>query len=48
MREEHRLRMFENSMHRSVSELKREEMSGNWRKLHDENLYSSLHKLLLG
>jgi hypothetical protein len=43
-REEHRLRVFENRVPRSIFGLKRGEMIGGWRKLHNEevhNLYSS-------
>jgi hypothetical protein len=44
LREEHRLRVFENRMLRRIFELKRDEVTGGWRKLHNEephNLYSS-------
>jgi hypothetical protein len=37
LREEHRLRVFENRMLRRIFELKRDEMTG-WRKLHNEEL----------
>jgi hypothetical protein len=42
LREEHRLRDFENSVLRRIFEPRRDE-DGSWRKLHDElhNLYSS-------
>jgi hypothetical protein len=43
LREEHRLRAFENRLLRKI-ELKRDEVVGGWRKLHNEklhNLYSS-------
>jgi hypothetical protein len=43
LREEHRLRVFENMMLRRIFGLKRE-VTGGWRKLHNEelrNLYSS-------
>jgi hypothetical protein len=42
--EEHRLRVFENRVLRRISGPKRDEMTGGWRKLHNEelrNLYSS-------
>jgi hypothetical protein len=42
--EEHRLRVCENRMVRSIFEPKRDEVIGGWRKLHNEelhNLYSS-------
>jgi hypothetical protein len=44
LREEHRLRVFENRVLRRISEPKRDEVTGEWRKLHKEelhNLYSS-------
>jgi hypothetical protein len=43
LREEHRLRVFENRVLRRIFELKRDEVMGGWRKLHNElhNLYSS-------
>jgi hypothetical protein len=43
-REEHRLRVFENSVLRRIFGQKRDEVTGGWRKLHNEelhNLYSS-------
>jgi hypothetical protein len=43
LREEHRLRVFENRVLRSIFGLKRDE-DGSWRKLHNDelhNLYSS-------
>jgi hypothetical protein len=44
LREEHRLRVFENRVLRSIFGLKRDEVTGEWRKLHNEelsDLYSS-------
>jgi hypothetical protein len=44
LREEHRLRVFENRVLRGKFELKRKEVTGQWRKLHSgelHNLYSS-------
>jgi hypothetical protein len=44
LREEHRLRVFENRVLRRTFEPKRDEVTGGWRKLHNEelhNLYSS-------
>jgi hypothetical protein len=45
LREEHRLRVFENRVLRTIFGLK-DEVIGGWRKMHDEelhNLYSSKH-----
>jgi hypothetical protein len=39
LREEHRLRVFENSVLRRISGPKREE-DGSWRKLHNDELHS--------
>jgi hypothetical protein len=44
LREEHRLRVFENRVLRKIFGLKRDKVTGEWRKLHNEgllNLYSS-------
>jgi hypothetical protein len=44
LREEHRLRVFENRVLRRIFGLRRDEVTGEWRKLHNEelhNLYSS-------
>jgi hypothetical protein len=44
LREEHRLKVFENRMLRRIFGLKRDEVTGGWKKLHNEelhNLYSS-------
>jgi hypothetical protein len=44
LREEYRLRVFQNSMLRRIFGLKINEITGGWRKLHNEelhNLYSS-------
>ena len=38
MREERRLRVFENSVLRKVFGPKRDEVTGEWRKLHNEEL----------
>jgi hypothetical protein len=43
-REEYKLRVFENRVLSRISELKRDEVTGGWRKVHNEvlhNLYSS-------
>jgi hypothetical protein len=39
LKEEHRLRVFENRVLRRIFEPKRDEMMGGWRKLHNETLY---------
>jgi hypothetical protein len=44
LREEHRLRVFENTVLRRIFGPKKDEVTGEWRKLHNEephNLYSS-------
>jgi hypothetical protein len=44
LREEHRLRVFENRVLRRTFGPKRDEVTGEWRKLHNDelgNLYSS-------
>jgi hypothetical protein len=44
LREEHRLRVFENRVLRMIFGLKRDKVTGEWRKLHNEvfhDLYSS-------
>jgi hypothetical protein len=38
LREEHRLRVFENRVLRRIFEPKRDEVTGEWRKLHSEEL----------
>jgi hypothetical protein len=42
LREERRLRVFENRVLRRISEPKRDEVKGKWRKLHSEEL-NDLH-----
>jgi hypothetical protein len=39
LREEHRLRVFENRVLRRIFRLKRDEVTGGWRKLHNEELH---------
>jgi hypothetical protein len=39
VREEHRLRVFENRVLRRIFGPKRDEMTGGWRKLHNEKLH---------
>jgi hypothetical protein len=49
LREEHRLRVFENRVQRRIFGLKGDEVMGDWRNLHSgelPNLYSS--QILLG
>jgi hypothetical protein len=44
LRDEHRLRVFENRVLRRICGPKRDEVTGEWRKLHNEelrDLYSS-------
>jgi hypothetical protein len=38
LREEHRLRVFENTVLRRIFGPKRDEVTGEWRKLHNEEL----------
>jgi hypothetical protein len=48
IREEHRLRVLENRVLRRIFGPKRDEVTGEWRKLHNEelrDLYSSKLKL---
>jgi hypothetical protein len=39
LRKEHRLRVFKNRVLRKISKLKRDEITGNGRRLHNEQLY---------
>jgi hypothetical protein len=39
LREKHRLRVFENRVLRRIFEPKRDEVTGEWRKLHSEELH---------
>jgi hypothetical protein len=39
LREEHRLRVFENKVLRRIFGPKRDEVTGEWRKLHNEELH---------
>jgi hypothetical protein len=41
-REEHRLRVFENRVLRRIFGSKRDEVTGGWRKLHNEELHRYL------
>jgi hypothetical protein len=38
LRKEHRVRVFENRVLRRILEPKREEVTGEWRRLHNEEL----------
>jgi hypothetical protein len=40
LREEHRLRVFENRLLKRTFGLKRNEVIGGWRKLHNEELHN--------
>jgi hypothetical protein len=40
LREEHRLRVFENRVLRRIFGPKRDEVIGGWRKLHNEGLHN--------
>jgi hypothetical protein len=40
LREEHRLMGFENRVLRRISGPKRDEVTGEWRKLHNEELHN--------
>jgi hypothetical protein len=40
LREEHRLRVFENRVLRRICGPKRDEVTGGWRKLHNEELHN--------
>jgi hypothetical protein len=39
LREEHKLRVFENRVLRRIFGPKRDEVTGGWRKLHNEELH---------
>jgi hypothetical protein len=40
LREEFRMRVFENRVLRRIFELERDEVTGEWRRLHNEELYA--------
>jgi hypothetical protein len=40
LREEHRLRVFENRVLRRIFDPERDEVTGEWRKLHNEDLHN--------
>jgi hypothetical protein len=39
LREKYRVRVFENNVLRTIFGLKKNKMTGNWRKFHSEKLY---------
>jgi hypothetical protein len=43
LRDDHRLRVFENRVLRRIFGPKRDEVMGEWRKLHSEELHNSYH-----
>ena len=45
MREEHRLRVFENGVLRGIFGTKRDVITGEWRKLHNEALNGVLRRI---
>jgi len=48
LREERRLRVFENRVLRRIFELKRDEVTGKWRKLRNEEFICTAHPLSFG
>jgi hypothetical protein len=48
LKEEHRIRMFENGMLRKMFGPKREEVTGGWRTLHNEGIVYTTHRELYG
>jgi hypothetical protein len=46
LREKRRLRVFENRVLRRIFRPKRDEVEGEWRKLHNEELFSTPHSIL--
>jgi hypothetical protein len=49
LRDEHRLRVFENRVLREIFGSKRDEVTGEWRKLHSGELHNLYyHQILLG
>jgi hypothetical protein len=43
VREEHKLRVFENRVLRRISGPKRDAVTGGWRKLHNEEIHNLYH-----
>jgi hypothetical protein len=48
LREKHRLRLFENGVLRRIFGPKRDEVPGEWRKLHHEQLYETSNSKICG
>jgi hypothetical protein len=48
LREEHRLEVSEDRMLRRIFGLKREEVVGGWKILHNEEFHNLCHQILLG
>jgi hypothetical protein len=46
LKEEHRLRVFENRVLRRIYEPKRDEVTGEWRKAHNKELHDVANRLL--
>jgi hypothetical protein len=46
LREEHRLRVFENRMLRRIFGPKRDEVTGSWTKLHTEELHNIVIRVI--
>jgi hypothetical protein len=44
LRKKHGMRVFENGLLRNIFETQKEEVRGEWRRLHDEELYT-MHSL---
>jgi hypothetical protein len=47
LREAHRLRVFENMVLRRIFGPKRDEVTGEWRRIHNENLMIWTHQRIL-
>jgi hypothetical protein len=48
LREEHRLRVFENRVLRRIFGAKSDEVTEEWRRLHNEELMICTHQILFG
>jgi hypothetical protein len=46
IKEAHRLKVFENRIMKNVLGLKREDVSGDWRKLHDLNFPPNIIRVM--